>query len=115
MNFDIHKYKLAIANESDQVGYARAKKELETAIASSPIEQAIELKQLRMPEVVFRLELDGLNKAGFDMDKQRYFGEHYEYECLILAFHARWSWAKKNHPTLAVRYDMSDYPLEVAV
>lgn len=71
-----------------------AKKRLESAIKTAPIEQAIELKKLRTPETVCLLEIVRLRNSGFDMDKKTNGIE----DCLTLAFNARDQHAKKYWP-----------------
>lgn len=82
---------------------------LEFAIQRAPIEQAIQLKKLRTPAMVARLELKRLRASGFDMDAKNIDGK--EFDCLLLACHARWEHAKKHWPHLAEYYSMTDYPL----
>lgn len=106
MNFDIDNYKQKLKNPAMR---SVAQESLEFAIKRAPIEQAIELKKLRTPGVIARLELKRLRAAGFDMDAKNIDGV--EYDCLLLACHARWDHAKKHWPHLADYYSMSDHPI----
>lgn len=85
-----------------------AEDSLEFAIKRAPIEQAIELKKLRTPGMVTRLELISLKKAGFPEDRLTPDGQ---FEILVLAYKAGSDHAKKHWPHLADYYDMSGYKL----
>lgn len=105
MKFDIDDYKAKLRNPKTR---HYAEESLEFAIKRAPIEQAIELKKLRTPGVVTKLELLQLKEAGFPEDKLTPDGE---FEILVKAYKAGWEHAKKHWPHLADYYDMSNYRL----
>ena len=106
MNFDEKLYRERLRNPNQRL---IAQESLEFAIKRAPVEQAIELKKLRTPGYIFSLELKALDAAGFDMNAKNINGQ--EYDCLLLAAHARWEHAKKHWPHMADYYDMSSQPL----
>ena len=89
--------------------YCAAVRNLESVILSAPIEQAIELKNLRTPGRILRLEIDALRAAGFDMDKKSMYGSIEEYDCIVLAYTAAENHCKKFWPHLLPKYDMTKY------
>lgn len=106
MNFDTAQYKKDL---NDKARYQDAVNRLEQSIKLASHEDAIQLSKLRTPEKVCQLEIVNLRAAGFDMDALNSNGE---YECILLAFHARWTHAKKHWPPFAEKYNMRNYPLK---
>lgn len=106
MNFNVLDYKQKLKEPHTRIA---AEDSLEFAIKRAPIEVALELKKLRTPEVVLLLEYQNLRRSGFDMESKRINGV--DYDCDLLAFHARWDHAKKYWPELAEKYSMAAYPL----
>lgn len=109
MKFDADDYKQKLKNKATRF---YAEQSLEFAIKRAPVEQVIELKKLRTPGAVTRLELEALKAAGFPEDTLTPDGEP---EILVKAYKAGADHARKHWPQLASYYDMSGYRLsEVA-
>jgi hypothetical protein len=109
MKFDTESYLKQLKDKSTRF---YAEQSLEFAIKRAPVEQAIELKKLRTPGTVTRLELEALKAAGFPEDRLTPDGEP---EILVKAYKAGAEHARKHWPQLASYYDMSGYRLsEVA-
>lgn len=86
---------------------------LEFAIRRAPIEQAIELKRLRHPYQVGRLEGQALMAAGFDMEKESMYSGYKDW--LILMYHAMSDCVDRYWPELRGQYGgVEDFPIIVS-
>jgi len=106
MNFNKSEYINQLNNKQT---YQQAVDSLELAIKRADIKDVIQLKKLRTPPEIIKLELDRLVDAGFNPNQLTPQGEP---ELLVRAWKAGYEHAKKHWGDRWVtHYDMSAYTI----